>query len=282
MMPLSTTVSTALQQVIRRIPDLSRCVDVDFTTPMMVDGDSLTYRGILRGRCVIVKRHRFILPTADNQVDAEALHDASIWSLLDHVNIHSFLGVIRTVDEAIFTVAEWIENGNAHDYVRNHSIDPSNLLLGTARALAYLHSRGIFHGYKNVLVSGDGGALLTAFCYSSLLDMTVSHPVVGSVRWMAPEGISDGIQPKPSAEMDVWAFGMIVLELFTRALPFEDEKSDRSIMLRVVRGVLPGRPSCMTDEWWTLCTSCWNMEPALRPNMSTIVDVIEGITSLLY
>ncbi|KAG6328750.1 hypothetical protein ID866_10340 [Astraeus odoratus] len=112
--------------------------------------------------------------------------------------------------------------------------------------------------------------------------MIGSPPVVSPARWMAPEGISDDNNSRPSAKMDVWAFGMTILELFTRALPFEEEQSDRSVTVRVVRGLLPGHPPEMTDEWWKLCTLCWNMNPALRPNMSTIVDMIEEVGSSIY
>ncbi|KAG6328605.1 hypothetical protein ID866_10484 [Astraeus odoratus] len=273
-----------LHQTIQRTGDLSDNVDWDCTAPIAVGGDTLTYRGILRGngKPVIIKRRRF---TTTN--DAEALREAYIWSQLDHDNIHPLLGVVTTVDNATFTVAEWMENGNAYDYVHHHNIDPSCLILGIARALAYLHSRKIYHGYvrafglqKNVLVASDGSALLTTFCCSLLLpssEMTIPPPVVGPTRWMAPEGIDDGNEPGTSAEKDVWAFGMTVLELFTRSLPFGDGKSDKAVMVDIMMGRLPERPPVMSNEWWNLCTSCWTTDPALRPDMSTIVNRIEEV-----
>ena len=33
----------------------------------------------------------------------------------------------------------------------------------------------------------------------------------------------------------------------------------------------------MDDEWWGLCTSSWELEPALRPSMLAIVEEIESV-----
>ncbi|KAG6331823.1 hypothetical protein ID866_7268, partial [Astraeus odoratus] len=162
-------------------------------------------------------------------------------------------------------------------------------LLGVARALHYLHTHPngpIFHGNvkaKNVLISGDGHALLTGFTCSSLIssDLAIVSPVHGALRWMAPEGIEE--DPSPSTEKDVWAFGMTVMnvapiqEIFTGKPPFWDASSRNDIMLRVMRGQLPERQAGMTDAWWKLCTSCWDSEPSSRPDMLTVKEAIEAV-----
>ncbi|KAG6331094.1 hypothetical protein ID866_7995 [Astraeus odoratus] len=220
------------EQIAQRIPDLSDYVDGDFVNPAEVAGDTLIYPGTLRGKPVIVKCRRFIEPNDEH--NAQTLGEAAIWIQLRHVNIHPLLGVARpkTVPNTVFMVADCTVNGNALDYVQRHDINPSCLvrlclylscplwsmlvlqLLGIARALKYLHSRGVYHGYRNVLVDDDGRALLTSSCCSSVLassETTTSPPVVCATRWMAPEGISDDDKPKDFAKMDVWAFGMTIL-----------------------------------------------------------------------
>ena len=61
----------------------------------------------------------------------------------------------------------------------------------------------------NVLISNDGGALLTNFTLSWLADSSPSfRDTGGTVNWMAPEIFDGG---GPTAEGDVWAFGMTAL-----------------------------------------------------------------------
>ena len=83
---------------------------------------------------------------------------------------------------------------------------------------------------RNVLVAGDGRALLTGFECSFIsnpsFDTTLTSPIVGALRWMAPEGIDGG---RATAKRDVWAFAMIVLVCLSKALlSFIHHRSHRS------------------------------------------------------
>jgi len=68
----------------------------------------------------------------------------------------------------------------------------------------------------------------------------------------------------------------VLQELLTGELPFEDIKFDNGVMLRVLKG-MPDRPRRMSDEWWDLCTPCWEFDPALRPTMMDLVRKIEMV-----
>ena len=65
----------------------------------------------------------------------------------------------------------------------------------------------------------------------------------------------------------------VLQELFTGKIPFEDIKVQRNLLVRVSKG-MPDRPHRMRDEWWTLCTPCWEFDPTLRP---TMIDLVLGI-----
>ncbi|KAI5996602.1 WD40-repeat-containing domain protein [Pisolithus orientalis] len=119
----------------------------------------------------------------------------------------------------------------------------------------YLHSHPlgpIFHGdlkgasMLNVLVSSDRRALLSDFGLSTLQKSTFSM-----------------------TEGDVWAFGMTVLELFTRLIPFHDCPHFANVMHR-----LESTLSRMTDAWWEICTSCWRREPSARPLMKDLIETV--------
>ncbi|KIN92954.1 hypothetical protein M404DRAFT_1009280, partial [Pisolithus tinctorius Marx 270] len=181
----------------------------------------------------------------------------------------------------------WMPMGDAHTYVQNAENDPRPLLRDIANGLYYLHSHElgpVVHGNlkgPNVLVSSDRRALLSDFGLSTLNESTFSMTTVairgGSRRWMAPELFNDC---PASKESDMWAYGMTILELFTRSIPFHDCRHDASFMRRIVEGNLPARPAGestqfrLSDAWWEICMSCWKKDPSSRPTIKQVKATI--------
>lgn len=116
---------------------------------------------------------------------------------------------------------------------------------------------------------------------------------------MAPERFETA---EPTTEGDVWAFGMITLvrclfelfmkfdirdffnqELFSRKVPFHEFEYHANVFKRIIQRKAPVRPSMndtesrLTDDWWSLCCSCWDSDPSLRPS----IDYLVGKTSYL-
>ncbi|KAI6110116.1 kinase-like domain-containing protein, partial [Pisolithus sp. B1] len=210
--------------------------------------------------------------------------EISIWTQLEHQNIMPLLGTTTKFDKTVSMVTEWMERGNAHNYVQDVAVDPHPLLLDIARGLSYLHSLGIVHGDlkgMNVLISGVGSALITDFgcSYQSnpLPTMDIDPPRGGSLRWMAPESLDTNAV---SQQADIWAFGMTVLELFSRTNPFHKARTQQGIIACILRGP-PSRPSNestnfrLSNRWWAVCMRCWRSEPSARPTMNNIIAEIE-------
>ncbi|KAI6097166.1 kinase-like domain-containing protein [Pisolithus sp. B1] len=216
------------------------------------------------------------------------LKEVHTWSKLHHENIVPMLGISTEFDFTISIISEWMPLGNAHEYVKNTEHDPRPLLEDIASGLDYLHSHEfrVVHGDLkgvNVLVSGNCRALLTDFGLSTLnistFSMTVDPKSGITLRWTAPELLEDG---HASMASDVWAYGMTVLELFTRAVPFPDCRSTTGLMVKLTSGELHPRPPAestqfrMTDAWWEICSSCWGHHPSSRPAMRDIVDRVKA------
>ncbi|KAI6100653.1 kinase-like domain-containing protein, partial [Pisolithus croceorrhizus] len=210
---------------------------------------------------------------------------------LRHDNVVRMLGISTEFGSTVSIVSDWMALGDAHSYVQNEKNDPRLLLMDIASGLYYLrsHSLGpVFHGDLkgfNVLVSSDRRALLSDFGLSTLQKSTFSITVIaprgGSCPWMTPELLDNCT---PSAEADVWAFGMTVLELFTRLIPYHDCLRVENVIVRLTKGELPPRPSeestlfRMTDVWWEICVSCWRSEPSSRPSMRELMEKVKGAT----
>ncbi|KAI6096360.1 hypothetical protein F5141DRAFT_585659 [Pisolithus sp. B1] len=78
---------------------------------------------------------------------------------------------------------------------------------------------------------------------------------------------------------------MTVLELFTRLVPFHDFLRLEDVMITLMMGQLPFRPSeestlsRMTDVWWENCVSCWRSEPSSHPSMKELMEKVKGATA---
>ncbi|KAI5995843.1 kinase-like domain-containing protein, partial [Pisolithus albus] len=203
-----------------------------------------------------------------------------IWSQLQHDNVMPLLGIVTNFNNTVSMVTEWVERGNAHDYVQDVAVDPRPLLVDIAHGLNYLHDSGIVHGDlkgTNILVSGTGCALVTDFGFSRQCNPPPGHdvdpPRGSSLRWLAPENLDTWATNR---QADIWAFGMTVLELFSRKNPFHEARMEHTIMLRISRGP-PSRPSneatCfrLCDTWWNICLECWKSDPSARPAVKDIV-----------
>ncbi|KAL4068811.1 kinase-like domain-containing protein [Scleroderma yunnanense] len=269
-------------------------------TLLLQGGSASIYLGNLRpgGMKVAIKTPRNNLLGGGNNIE-DILREIYSWSQLRHRNVLALLGVTTKFDKTLSIVSPWMARGNARDYVQDERIDPCPLIIGIAHGLQYLHNHTpdvVLHGdlkgvvlfdripfQFNVLISDKGRALLTNFAFSWHVDISPGVPssrnIGGTVNWMAPE-LFDG--DGPTAEGDVWAFGMTALELFTRKNPFHDRFGATTIMGRIVNGP-PDRPSDndtssrMTDTWWNILTQCWNNDPSLRPTISDVVEMVAAL-----
>ncbi|KAG6333029.1 hypothetical protein ID866_6064 [Astraeus odoratus] len=270
--------------------NLNGQIDLDNLHDPLHGSSALVHRGVLRrdGTKVAVKTFHNG-PPGDINALKRILREVHLWSKLNHENVVCMLGISTDFGSTISIVSDWLALGDAHTYVQDRDNDPRPLLMDIASGLHYLHTHTlgpIFHGDlkgPNVLISDARRALLTDFGFSTLtkstFTMTISLPRGGSLPWMAPERLDDY---DASAESDIWAFGMTMLELFTRLAPFHDSPYTGSIMRRLLQGKLPVRPteesSCfrMTNAWWDICSSCWQREPMSRPTITEVKHEMNG------
>ena len=119
----------------------------------------------------------------------------------------------------------------------------------------------------------------------------------GNSGWSAPELLdnADGLSRRPTPESDVYAFGIVCIEVgdnlhawrlvssFTRGqiylgrAPYMDDDGSMAFYRRVLEGARPERPEVpvrhdelptgerMRDELWNLATQCWNKRKEVRP-----------------
>ncbi|KAF9643599.1 kinase-like protein [Thelephora ganbajun] len=261
--------------------------------PVASGGFGDVWEGIYNDKRVAIKALRVYMVDNVRKVRKVFCKEVVIWRRISHPNIVPFLGVSEA-PAPLSMVSEWMPNGNVREYVRkNPGTSRLQLLLDISRGLSFLHSLEIVHGDlkgDNILVDKSGCARLNDFgltCITSLdCTETSASRFKGTYRWMAPELLrveqSEGESGISTRQSDIFALGMVTLEVFTGQVPFPENKKLK-VMMKIMDGEQPPRPQQMTkfglsDEFWKIIQSSWAYEVYQRPPVGVFVEFLEKAT----
>ncbi len=147
-----------------------------------------------------------------------------------------------------------LRGGSIKDLLRDHSKLPPAQAIGLfrqmAQGLAHAHSKGVIHRDikpANVLVDDAGNAYLMDFGLAKLVnaevDMTRNDILVGTLAYMSPEHLRG---EKLDQRTDVYSAGIMLYEMLTGHVPFENDPNDSSAV-SVVYKHLEAMPPLMRD-----------------------------------
>ncbi|KLO11919.1 kinase-like protein [Schizopora paradoxa] len=257
----------------------------------LMGGFGVIRRGVLRnGQTVAIKTLKlYHVGLSDIRHSKRFRREVSIWGSLDDPHILPFLGTVEIPSAQIPTsfISPWMKNGNAFFFCRNNpEVERMPIISGVCEGLAYLHGRSIIHGdikAANVLISDEGIPLLCDFGLASLCDsgekqeVSKTLRIAGSTRHMAIElHKSDFPGLSVTTQSDMWAFGMLCIEILTGERPF-DGLSTAMAIVHIFTGKFPERPTApeCQDHHWTLIKECWRTDPHTRPSASCALHILK-------
>ncbi|KAG9100839.1 hypothetical protein FS749_012558 [Ceratobasidium sp. UAMH 11750] len=237
--------------------------------------------------------------TERQEVERRLERELKTWRNLQHPNILPLLGTCT--DLGIFPFAlplpsmitEFCPLGTLADYLAadEEPIDDLAMIHDIASAVVYMHERDppVVHGdlkAENILISQNRAPRISDFGLSRAVknsDVPTGYTTStfhGSLRWMSPElhePDEDGRPPPFSIGSDIWAFGMVMLEIQTRNIPWAHLISDSAVMLGVMRGQTPPPPKAGTiaPALWALMQECWKQIPSERILMQGLMARID-------
>ncbi|NVB78907.1 MAG: serine/threonine protein kinase [Kofleriaceae bacterium] len=228
------------------------------------------------GESVAVKILRSELASETAIVDA-FVAEAGRTREIDHPNVVRVLDFGR--DEAsasCYLVMDRItgESLSAHLAARGR-IDEAELRpLGAAIAdgLAAAHARGIVHRDLkpgNVMMRGDVPTIVDFGIAKSLGEgsAVVTSRRVGTLAYMAPEQLASGLI---TPSVDIWALGVVMFELATGRLPFE-EFTDGRLPQLVDTPLRASDLAPVSPSLASLIARCLERDPGRRPASMTEV-----------
>ncbi|KAJ7966923.1 putative Protein kinase [Quillaja saponaria] len=239
---------------------------------------SVLYKGTFYNQDVAIK----VLKTEhlSANIKREFAQEVHILSKVQHKNVVKFIGAC-TQPPSLFIVTEYMSGGSMYDLLHKEKVVltlPSLLkvAIDVSKGMNYLHLNDIIHRdlkAANLLVDENGVVKVADFGVARVQDQSgIMTAETGTYRWMAPEVI----EHKPyDHKADVFSFGIVLWELLTAKLPYENLSPLQAAVGVVQKGLRPYIPGHTHPKLVELLEQCWQHDPCLRPEFSEIVKVLQ-------
>ncbi|KAH9092114.1 hypothetical protein LEN26_018673 [Aphanomyces euteiches] len=231
---------------------------------------------------------------ADEVPAIQLLEEMRSLGRLEHSHVLAFYGVAWSTSTSACGLMEFMNKGDLRSLLDagtqfSWKEVKFEMALHIAKACHYLHSRSpvLIHRdlrAQNVLVHLDSEdkrytCKLTNFTSArvrSYVDTMTSG--VGSARWIAPEVLRGDDY---SERVDIYSFGVVLCELDTQKLPFQDyDDSKRTLVQDIMTGkAIPQFSQTCPSEILHLAKQCLQLDPANRPTAAALVETLEKIVS---
>ncbi len=208
-----------------------------FTTPpailkqelLAVGGMGEVYKGVLAdtGQTIVIKQLKSELIAAHPELLLRFKREADSLRQLNHPNIVKILATVADPKEPAILL-EYVQGGSLRELLDRQGALPIPQLLTIslelADALTRAHHLNIIHRDlkpANILLDEDGSVRLTDFGIAYLASqeqrLTQAGAIMGTAAYLSPEVC---LGEEVDARSDIWAFGVILVEMVTGQNPF--------------------------------------------------------------
>jgi serine/threonine protein kinase len=252
---------------------------------------SRLFHGIYKEEPVAVKFIRQPDDGEDDELSAQLekhfTSEVTILAKLQHRNVIKLVGACNC-PPVFCVITEYLSGGSLRSFLRKLECKTLplekviSIALDIARGLEYIHLQGIVHRDvkpENILFDGEFCAKVIDFgvaCEEAYCNLIDDDP--GTYRWMAPEMYKH----KPyGRKVDVYSFGLVLWELDTGSLPYEDMTPVQAAFAIVNKNMRPVIPASCPAPLRLLIEQCWSSQSEERPEFQQIVQILENLKTVL-
>jgi len=199
-----------------------------------------------------------------------------------HPCVLEVLGICKEAN-SLAIVTQFISKGNLGEWINSRgSMITWELALLMAmdisRGMLHIHEAGLIHRDlkpSNLLVSSlslnddDVRIKICDFGIARELRQKMTQ-AIGTPVFMAPEMYTS----KYDGKVDVYAFGLILYEIFTGLSPYI-EIPNFELPDQVIKGTRPTIPENIPPILRDLMAQCWAGDPQTRPDFNQILEVLK-------
>lgn len=263
-------------------------------------GYGIVYRGVLSDNTTVAIKN---LLNNRGQAEKEFKIEVEAIGRVRHKNLVRLLGFCV---EGVYRmlVYEYVDNGNLDQWLHGEMGKASpltwevrmNIILGTAKGLAYLHEglepKVVHRDVKssNILIDRQWNSKVSDFGLAKLLCSERSYVttrVMGTFGYVAPEYASTGMLNERS---DVYSFGVLIMEIITGRTPVDYSRPPGEVNLiewlknlvgerrseDVVDPRILEKPSSKTLKRALLVAlRCVDPDALKRPRMGHVIHMLE-------
>ncbi|ESQ50847.1 hypothetical protein EUTSA_v10022595mg [Eutrema salsugineum] len=279
--------------------DVLKTATSDFSSENLIGkgGCNEVYKGVLEaGKAVAVK----ILKSSFKEAVKDFVQEVSIISSLTHQNISPLIGVCVHYNDLI-SVYNLSSRGSLEETLQGKHVlrweERFKIAIGLGEALDYLHnqcSNPVIHRdvkSSNVLLSDEFEPQLSDFGLSmwgsKSCRYTIQRDVVGTFGYLAPEYFMYG---KVSDKIDVYAFGVVLLELISgrTSISSDSPRGQESLVMWAKPMIEKGNLKELLDpnigtfdeaqfhKMVLAATHCLTRAATHRPNIREILKLLRG------
>uniref|UniRef100_A0A1I7TJ14 receptor protein-tyrosine kinase n=1 Tax=Caenorhabditis tropicalis TaxID=1561998 RepID=A0A1I7TJ14_9PELO len=226
---------------------------------------------------------------------SEFYDEARTMSMFNHPNILRLIGVaLDDTSNFPIIVTEYMANGDLKSFITNQQNeikmrDLFEFAIDIAEGMNYLHSKKYIHrdlACRNCLLDSLQRVKIADFglCRKVDAETEMYHQITERdlpVRWFPPEIIETGF----GIGSDIWSFGVVIWELFTRgSVPYSKMASWTLILPWLKQSEenrLPKPPYCPAKMYNDVMMACWRANPAERPQFSELITIIPSVVKYM-
>lgn len=238
-------------------------------------------------------------------------HELEVMEFCDSPFLIKFFGY--TIQEDMLSLLmELCSGGGLNKYFKNNSSDLQSyslneqqkikILTDIAKGLQVLHQSNppIIHRdiksmnilLKEAIVDEHSEVLakiadfgISDFLYLPKSSNEINNKIAGTVQWMAPELFNSEF---PSFKSDIYAFGVLMWEVFSEQIPYADSYDEDGYKLSldqisikvILEDIRPHMEAILPDtkeEIKELMKKCWATDKDARPELNEVIETLEAL-----